>query len=64
MDLLASRPDLQDLFLDPESESGGSEALPHPSGPLGKELTAAALLLTEEALRVAGSFCKMLQLVL
>lgn len=51
LDLLGGRPDLQDLFLDPESESGGSEALPHPQSALGRLITLAALMIARTALR-------------
>jgi hypothetical protein len=50
LDLLGGRPDLQDLFLDPESESGGSESLPHPHSALGRLITMAALMIARTAL--------------
>jgi hypothetical protein len=51
LDLLGGRPDLQDLFLDPESESGGSESLPHPYSALGRLITMAALMIARTALQ-------------
>ena len=53
LDLLGGRPDLQDLFLDPESESGGSESLPHPHSALGRLITMAALMIARTALQGA-----------
>ena len=50
LDLLSERPDIQDIFLDPESESGGSEVLPHPYSPLGRLITTAALYIVGSVL--------------
>ena len=55
LDLLGGRPDLQDLFLDPESESGGSESLPHPHSALGRLITMAALMIARTALQGTGT---------
>jgi hypothetical protein len=49
-DLLADRPDLQNLFLDPESESGGSEVLPHPYCSLGRLITMQAVIMARKAI--------------
>ena len=52
-DLLADRPDLQNLFLDSESESGGSEVLPHPYCALGRLIVSQALVMARRA--IAGA---------
>ena len=52
-DLLADRPDLQNLFLDSESESGGSEVLPHPYCALGRLIVSQALVMARKA--IAGA---------
>ena len=53
LDLLSERPDMQDIFLDPESESGGSEVLPHPYSSLGRLITTAALYIVNSVLHPA-----------
>ena len=53
-DLLADRPDLQNLFLDPESESGGSEVLPHPYSSLGRLIIMQAVIMARKA--ITGAF--------
>jgi hypothetical protein len=49
-DLLADRPDLQNLFLDSESESGGSEVLPHPYCSLGRLVVMQAVSMARKAI--------------
>ena len=49
-DLLADRPDLQNLFLDSESESGGSEVLPHPYCSLGRLIVMQAVVIARKAI--------------
>ena len=64
-DLLADRPDLQNLFLDSESESGGSEVLPHPYCSLGRLIVMQAVIMARKAItgvcvRVCVSVCVLL----